>query len=133
MNEISEITRRLDTLRLQQVQWEGRLGESAFLSRVFDLSALPSHDRRASDMLDDVVLHRENFRDWSDDWPYDDGRLDLLRGPDHALLHFPSEMMHPIVRDDDAEVDRLLEGGIDRCHSLLQKPCLRQRSKWLPG
>ena len=46
MNEISEITRRniLDALRLQQVQWEGRLGESAFLSRVFDLSALPSVD-----------------------------------------------------------------------------------------
>jgi hypothetical protein len=110
MNQISEITRRniLDTLRLQHVQWEGRLGESAFLSRVFDLSALPSHDRRASDMLGDVVLHRESFRDWSDDWPYDDGRLDLLRGPDDAFLRFLTEMIHPIVRDDDAEVDRLL-------------------------
>jgi hypothetical protein len=110
MNAISEITRRniLDALRLQTVQWEGRLGESAFLSRVFDLSALPSHDRRASDMLSEVVLHRETFRDWTDDWPYDDGRLDLLRGPDDAFLRFLTEMIHPIVRDDDTEVDRLL-------------------------
>jgi hypothetical protein len=110
MNAISEITRRniFDALRLRKVPWEGRLGESAFLSRIFDLTGLPSHDRRASDMLGDVVLHRENFRDGDDDWPYDDGRLDLLRGPDDVFLHFLTEMIHPVVRDDDALVDELL-------------------------
>ncbi|MGE4280829.1 MAG: hypothetical protein AB7G62_14660, partial [Magnetospirillum sp.] len=82
-NQITEITRRaiFDALRLTGVCWEGRLSESAFLSRVFDLTQLPSHDRRATDMLNDVMLHREHFRDWDDDWPYDDARLDLLRGP----------------------------------------------------
>jgi hypothetical protein len=68
-------------------------GESAFLSRVFDLRALPSNDRRASDMLGDIVLHRETFRDWDDDWPYDDARLDLLRGPDDVFLRFLTEMI----------------------------------------
>ena len=84
MNTISEITRRniLETLRRRNVQWGGRLGESEFLSRVFDLTSLPSHDRRASDMLGEVIFHREHFRGWDDDWPYYDGRLDLLRGPD---------------------------------------------------
>ena len=110
MKAISEITRRniFDALRLRKVAWEGRLGESAFLSRVFDLTALPSHDQRTSDMLGDVVLHREHFRDWDDDWPYDDGRLDLLRGPDDVFLRFLSEMIHPVVRVDEAEVDELL-------------------------
>lgn len=110
MNAISEITRRniFDALRLRKVPWEGRLSESAFLSRVFDLTALPSHDRRASNMLSDVVLHREHFRDGEDDWPYDDDRLDLLRGPDDVFLRFLAEMIHPVVRDDSL-VDELLE------------------------
>lgn len=110
-NEISEITRRniFDALRLGAVSWNGRLSESAFLTRVFDLESLPSHDRRCSTMLGDVVLHRENFSDWGDDWVYDDGRLDLLRCPDDVLLSFLCEMIHPLVRPDSGDVDRLLE------------------------
>jgi len=75
---------------------------------VFDLTALPSNDRRASDKLGDIVLHRETFRDWDDDWPYDDARLDLLRGPDDVFLRFLTEMIHPVVRDNDDEIDELL-------------------------
>jgi hypothetical protein len=60
-NQISELTRRdiFDALRLENVQWAGRLGETDFLSRVFDLTKLPSEDYRASNMLGDVSLHRE--------------------------------------------------------------------------
>jgi hypothetical protein len=109
-NQISELTRRdiFDALRLENVQWAGRLGETDFLSRVFDLTKLPSEDYRASNMLGDVSLHRENFHDWDDNWPYDDGRLNLLRAPDETFLRFICEMIHPIVRADDLEVDKLL-------------------------
>jgi hypothetical protein len=64
-NQISELPRRdiFDALRLENVQWAGRLGETDFLSRVFDLTKLPSEDYRASNMLGDVSLHRENFHD----------------------------------------------------------------------
>jgi len=110
-NEISEITRRgiFDYLRLNDVAWNGRLSETDFLSRVFDLSALHSNDYRCSTMLADVALHRENFSDWGGpDWVYDDGRLNLLRGTDKIFLRFLCEMIHPIVRPDETEVDQLL-------------------------
>jgi hypothetical protein len=109
---ISEVTRRdiFDALRLGQVSWSGRLSESGFLTRVFDLETLPSMDYRCSTMLGDVRLHRENFSDWGgEDWVYDDGRLDLLRCADEVVLRFLCEMIHPVVRPDDAEADKLLE------------------------
>ena len=109
---ISEVTRRdiFDGLRLGQFSWSGQLSESAFLTRIFDLEALPSHDHRCSTMLADVTLHREHFSDWGgEDWVYDDSRLDLLRCNDEVLLRFLCEMIHPVVRPDEAEVDKLLE------------------------
>lgn len=110
-NDISEITRRdiFDELRLSKFDWGGRLSESEFLSRIFDLKNLPSNDHRCSTMLSDVILHREQFSDWNgSDWIYDDGRLDLLRCSDSKLLQFLSEMIHPIVRSDTKEVEQLL-------------------------
>lgn len=83
--------------------------DAAFLSRVFDLTTLPSdHDRRASYMLGDIVLHREHSGNWDDDWPHDDVCLDLLRGPDDQFLRFLTEMIHPVVREDVAQVEALL-------------------------
>jgi hypothetical protein len=110
VNRISEVARRdiFDSLRLSKVSWEGRLSETDFLSRVFDLTTLPSHDSRASNMLADVSIRREHFHDWADDWVYDDGRLNLLRAPDATFLRFLCEMIHPVVRASDADVDRLL-------------------------
>ena len=110
-NAVSEVTRRniFDALRLGKIAWHGRLGETAFLFRIFDLAALPSNDYRLSNMLSDVEFHRENFYDWSDDWPYDDGRLNLVHGPDDVFLRFLAEMIHPVVRDDDRQTEELLE------------------------
>ncbi len=110
-NLISELTRRdiFDALRLEKVQWAGRLSETDFLSRVFDMTKLPSEDHRASTMLGDVSLHRQTFHDWDDDWPYDDGRLNLLRTPDETFLRFVCEMIHPIVRADEREIDKLID------------------------
>jgi hypothetical protein len=57
-------------------------------------------------MLGDVALHREHFDDRGHDWVYDDGRLNLLRGPDEVILRFLCEMIHPVVRVDEEEILR---------------------------
>lgn len=109
--EITVVTRRnlFDELRLAEVNWAGRLGEVEFLSRIFDLSSLPSHDDRVADMAGDVFMHRVNFHDWENDWVYDDGRLDLKHTGDEVLLTFLCEMVHPLVRSDEAEVQSLVQ------------------------
>lgn len=112
VNAISEATRRdiFDALRLDNVQWEGRLTETEFLARLFDLAKLPSTDLRNADMLADVSMHHEAFDDWGGhNWVYEDNRLSLLRGSDDAFLRFLCEMIHPIVRSDEAEIDKLLQ------------------------
>ncbi|MDP1751866.1 MAG: abortive infection family protein [Reyranella sp.] len=109
---ISEITRRnlFDELRIGNVNWSGRLGESDFLGRVFDLRNLPSNDHRCSNMASDIALHRENFDDWGGiDWVYDDSRLNLLRCLDETFLSFLTEMVHPVVRSTNDEIRQLVE------------------------
>ncbi len=112
-NRVSEVTRRdiVDELRLTRVDWAGRLDEVKFLSRIFDLSALPSNDPRNNTMEGDVGRHRVWWGevDWEDDWVYDDARLDLLQCPDDVFLNFLCQMVHPIVREDSAEALALAE------------------------
>jgi hypothetical protein len=95
---ISEYTRRdlFDHLTLSEINWSGRMSESDFLERIFRISQFGSHDSRASSMLGDVALHRENFYDWGGpEWVYTDSRLDLLSCPDEKLLQFlPSRFIH---------------------------------------
>ena len=107
--KISELTRRdiLDELRMRNTQWYGRLDEVAFLSRLFELDALPSHDSRFKDMAGDIWQHRINNLDWDDWWVFDDGRLSLNTN-DNAYLKFLCEMIHPVVRSDEEEVAALL-------------------------
>lgn len=110
MNTISEVTRRniFDALTVEKVVWAGRLDEPAFLSRMFDLSQLPSSDHRFKDVGRDIWQHRiNNPTDWPDDWVFIDERFDLLHCEDAIFLRFLCEMLHPIVRSDLAEVNRL--------------------------
>lgn len=105
-NSITEITRRklFDELRLAKVNWNGRLSEADFLSRIFDLAQLPSNDHRCSNMAGDINMHCVNFAgDWNDDWVFDDSRLNLLRAPDDLFLCFLCQMVHPIVRSAEKE------------------------------
>jgi hypothetical protein len=111
-NSISEYTRRdlFDHLTLSEIDWSGRMAESDFLERIFRISKLGSHDSRASSMLGDVVLHRENFYDWGgSEWIYTDGRLDLLECPDEKLLEFLAFVVHPLVRPDQEVVDEVVK------------------------
>jgi hypothetical protein len=111
---ISEPTRRnvADELTLSRLDPAGRLDEVAFLSRMFDLKALPTTDyrpREFPDMAADVWQHRVNNHDWDDGWFWTDRRLDILHAPDDVFLQFLGEMVHPIVRPDPRERDALLE------------------------
>jgi hypothetical protein len=90
----------------------GRLDEVAFLSRMFDLRALPTTDYRPREfpnMAADVAQHRVRNRDWPDGWFWTDARLGILHSPDSAFLQILAEMVHPIVRPDPAEREAFLE------------------------
>lgn len=107
---ISEITRRniFDALRVLKVNWAGRLSEPDFLARIFDLEQMPSYDSRFRNAAGDIWQHRiNNPNDWDDDWVFTDERFNLLRGDDETFLRFLCEMIHPIVRSDRQEIERL--------------------------
>jgi hypothetical protein len=109
--QISEITRRdiFDAIQLENFAWSGRLEESEFLSRLYDLNALPSSDPRYSDASDDIWKHRVANNDWDDYWIFTDSRFLLHRGDDEILLRFLCETIHPVVRPDPTEAQRLLQ------------------------
>src|SRR5690606_2780425 len=99
-NTITEITRR-DIRRLllrEKFAWYGDLGETEFLSRLYDLSRLPSHDSRFDDASGDIWQPRVNNDDWEADWVFDDERLKLADGPDEVYLNVLAEMLHPAVQ-----------------------------------
>jgi hypothetical protein len=71
-------TRRdiLDSLAAENVSWNGRLDEAELLSRLFDLSALPSTDDCFKDAAGYIWQHRvNNPEDWPDDWVFSDSRF----------------------------------------------------------
>jgi AbiJ N-terminal domain 3/Abortive infection C-terminus len=109
MNKITNITRRdiFDTLTVEGVNWNGRLEETDFLSRLYDLSKIPSTDGRFSDANGDIWQHRVNNNDWDDNWIFSDSRFNLLNCDDASFLQFLCEMLHPIVRNDTTQVSRL--------------------------
>lgn len=108
--KISEATRRdlIDSLLLDKVNWAGRLSEPDFLARIFDVNALPSKDYRYANAYRDIWQHRvNNPSDWDDDWVFYDPRFDLLHTDDDLFLNFLCETLHPVVRSDPEEVERL--------------------------
>ncbi len=107
---ISEITRRniFDGLRVLNVNWAGRLDEPEFLARIFNLEQMPSYDGRFKNAAGDIWQHRiNNPSDWDDDWIFTDSRFNLLQGDDETFLQFLCEMIHPVVRTDQQESERL--------------------------
>jgi hypothetical protein len=101
-NEISEVTRRaiFDSFIASGTDWAGRLAESEFLARLYDLTSLPSTDHRVRTAAADIHQHRVNWRDWEDDWVFYDSRFNLLHAPDEKFLRFLCETVHPVVRPD---------------------------------
>lgn len=110
MNKITEITRRniFDFIQVENIHWAGRFDEIEFLSRIYNLSVLPSSDSRFNDAAGDIWQHRvNNPSDWSDDWIYFDQRFNLLFCDDSIFLKFLCEMIHPLIRRDITEVKKL--------------------------
>jgi AbiJ N-terminal domain 3/Abortive infection C-terminus len=109
--KISPATRRdiIDAIVGERIRWTGRLEEPQFLSRLFDLSSLPSNDHRFHDAAGDIWQHRVNNEDWKDDWVFYDDRFQLLTGDDEVFLRFLCETIHPVVRPDATEAERLCQ------------------------
>ncbi len=107
---INEATRRniFDIIRVEKLAWSGKLDETEFLARIFDLESMPSYDSRYKTAARDIWQHRvNNPDDWNDDWVFSDKRFNLLRCDDIIFLKFLCEMLHPVVRDDKEETERL--------------------------
>jgi hypothetical protein len=109
--KISESTRRdiFDALCISGIDWSGRLKNVEFLSRLFDLKSLPSRDGRFRNAYGDIWQHTVNNNDWQSDWIFYDGRFNLLGCDDEILLKFLCETLHPVVRPETDEADKLLQ------------------------
>ncbi|MEI6341692.1 MAG: abortive infection family protein [Verrucomicrobiota bacterium] len=107
--QITEVTRRniSDSLILNKVNWSGRFEEQQFLARLYDLSSMPSTDRRCSSASEDIWKHRVMNSDWSSDWVFYDSRFNLIHAPDEEFLRFLCEMLHPAVQPQADEVVRI--------------------------
>lgn len=110
-NAITPLTRRniFDYLSMEQIGWGGRLDEPDFLSRIWKLSEMGSHDGRYKDAAGDIYQHRVNNYDWEDDWVFSDDRFDLLNCADDRFLEFLAQMVHPVVRSAEDEISRLVD------------------------
>jgi hypothetical protein len=106
VHTITEVTRRniIDAITIGKIPWWGRMEETDFLSRLYDLEKMPSTDRRYKTAYQDVWKHREMNKDWEDDWIFSDSRFNLFRASDEELLRFLCEMAHPAVRPDEEDV-----------------------------
>lgn len=101
MNSITEVTRRaiIDYLSVG-IHWAGRLEEDEFLSRIYDLTQIPSTDGRFRNAIGDIRQHRVNWSDWPDEWVFTDQRFNILWSSDDEFLKFLCETVHPVVRPD---------------------------------
>lgn len=102
---ISEVTRRdiIDYLILMSPSFHGRMSISDFLSRVWDLSALPSTDSRFETAKGDIWQHMENNYDWDEQYLFY-GYLHLLDAPNETFLTLIEQVVHPIVAADEEHV-----------------------------
>jgi hypothetical protein len=109
--KISQITRRdiIDAIAVEKINWSGRLEEAEFLSRIFDLASIESYDYRFHDAAGDIWMHRVNNNDWDDDWVFSDARFNLMNGDDETFLAFLCETIHPVVRTDSTEAERICQ------------------------
>jgi AbiJ N-terminal domain 3/Abortive infection C-terminus len=70
---------------------------------------LRSTDGRFRDAAGDIWQHRVNNFDWGDDWVFYDPRFNLMNGDDETFLAFLCETIHPVVRPDPAEAQRVCQ------------------------
>lgn len=71
---ISEVTRRaiVDHFSVGGVSWSGRLQDDEFLSRLYDLTSMPSFDQQLKDAAGDIYQHTVRNSDWDTGWIFYD-------------------------------------------------------------
>jgi AbiJ N-terminal domain 3 len=108
---ITEVTRRaiFKAMRERDFPWWGQSSEADLLGRVFDLQSMRSNDKRQPDAAHDISMHRDGFRDWDNDWIFDDARLDLMHCPDATLLKLFETMLHPTIQPEREQVKWLVD------------------------
>lgn len=109
--KISIVARQaiFDEITLNKISWSGRLEEPDFLSRIFDLSKLPSTDSRYNNAYDDIHKHRILNYDWEDDWVFTDRRFNLLHCDEEIFLKFLALSINPVSRNEEDGINQLLE------------------------
>lgn len=70
---------------------------------------MPSTDSRFNDAMGDIWQHTVNNDDWESGWLFSDHRFNLMRGDDETFLRFLCESIHPVVRSDVTECERLCQ------------------------
>ena len=67
-NQITDITRRdiVDELLLRPGPFYGSLNLMEFLSRVWNLTEMPSTDSRCTSAYGDIATHMVSFKDWTE-------------------------------------------------------------------
>ena len=111
--KITEITKRnifdeLTASDARVINWHGRLDEIKFLQRLYKLNELPTTDARVDNMEGDIYAHRYANNDWNDWWIIDDERLGLF-SDDDKFIKFLCEMIHPVVRNNQEEIEYILD------------------------
>ncbi len=121
MQEITKVTRRylFEALNNSMIEnkhkgdsvwyWAGRLEESEFLARLYNIEEMPSTDPRFKNAEGDIWQHRVNNPfDWPDDWIFNDERFKLQDGRDEILLQFLCEMLHPEVIQNQSDATKIV-------------------------
>ena len=112
MKKINQIIRQniFDISKILNISWQGNLNDIDFLERIFDLTDLPSYDSRHKNATEDIIRHRiTNPDDWSSDWVFTDERFNLSNCADEVFLKFICLSLHPVVRDDQAQISSLFK------------------------
>ncbi len=94
--EISEVCRQdiFDLFELNHINWYGQLEQCTFLSRLYDLTLLPSKDSRYKNAAEELANAPPNNQTWL----YNDERFALGKSKDSVFLRFLCETLHPVVR-----------------------------------
>ena len=70
---------------------------------------MKSRDYRYDNAYDDIYQHMVNNNDWESDWILTDPRINLLHCDDKTYLKFLEMTVHPRVRSNSEEINRLTE------------------------
>lgn len=97
----------LDHFNMDNINFSGRMSDIEFLQRLYRLEDMESYDSRYQNALRDISQHTVNNNDYDGNWPFQEGRFNLLDGSDEVFLKFVCEMAHPLVRPDKTQASKI--------------------------